>query len=203
MAAMQSQERIRLGAFRRSLKALRARAGNGNPLALSVIKDELLGFVDELQKRYPFVFAVAYRNFSSELNKQAQERLTTHFLIGAIAELTTLDSNLKDRVWTLGGLLSKQIGKGGENFRPRQFNRSEKAIAEEIGEKNFGLLTVKADELSGALRFRMGPVNSGEHVIIWSFRYVGQFLKAAKWEGTKRSIAACADQGAQAASPST
>jgi hypothetical protein len=201
MAAVQNQERIRLGAFRRSLKLLRKNSGEGNPIELCVIKDQLLGFVEELQKKYPFTFAVAYRNFKSELNKQAQERMTTHFLIGAIAELTTLESDLKERVWALGGLLSKQIGKGGENFRPRQFNRSVKAIAEEIGEKNFSLLIEKANELSAAFEFKMGPVNSGEHVILWSFRYVGQFLKAAKWEGTKRSGTALGDRGKQADTP--
>ncbi len=195
MAIVKNQDRIRLGAFRRSLKLMRERSGDGNSLAPSVIKDQLLGFVDELQKKYPFRFAVAYRNFDSEVNKQAQERLTTHFLIGAISEMTTLESHLKGRVWTLGGLLSRQIGMGGENFRPRQFNRPEKAIAEEIGEQNFGLLIEKTKVLSAALEFKMGPVNSGEHVILWSFRYVSQFLKAAKWEGTKRLGVAQANHG--------
>ena len=129
--------------------------------------------------------------------------MTTHFLIGAIAELTTLESDLKRAGVGVGRLLSKQIGKGGENFRPRQFNRSVKAIAEEIGENNFSLLIEKANELSAAFEFKMGPVNSGEHVILWSFRYVGQFLKAAKWEGTKRSGTALGDRGKQADTPSS
>ena len=57
LAAMQNQERIRLGAFRRSLKLLRKNSGR-NPIDLCVIKDQLLGFVEELQKKYPFTFAV-------------------------------------------------------------------------------------------------------------------------------------------------
>ena len=153
---------------------------------VNLVKDHLLGFVQKLQKRYPFRFAVAYRDLKSEVNKQAQERLTTHFLFGAISELSPLDAKVKESVWALGALLSNQIGKGGENFRAHQFNPAEKTLAEEIGETNFALLRRSAEDLSLAMKFKMGPVNSAEHVISWSFRYFGQLLNAARWESINR-----------------
>ncbi|MBI2946604.1 MAG: hypothetical protein HYY23_03095 [Verrucomicrobia bacterium] len=168
------------------MRLLRANLSENEPLEANLVKDHLLGFVLNLQKKYPFKFAVAYRDLESEVNKQAQERLTTHFLFSAISEMSALDPKLKEPVWLLGRLLSKQIGKGGENFRPHEFNSAEKALAQEIGEQSFEILIRKAEELSVAMKFKIGPVNSAEHVISWSFRYLGQLLKAAKWESIKR-----------------
>ncbi|MBI4663679.1 MAG: hypothetical protein HY735_33170 [Verrucomicrobia bacterium] len=159
--------------------------GDGERLEVSVVKDHLLGFVQKLQERYPFKFAVAYRNLESEVNKQTQERLTTYFLFGAISELSGLEPAVKEKIWALGALLCKQVGKGGENFCPHEFNPAEKTLAEEIGEKHFDVLLQKAEELSVAMKFKIGPVNSAEHVVAWTFRYVGQLLKAAKWESLK------------------
>lgn len=168
------------------MRILRNNLAESEPLDVNLVKNHLLGFVLKLQKKYPFKFAVAYRDLESEMNKQSQERLTTHFLFGAISELSPFDAKLKDSVWALGALLSKQVGKGGENFRPREFNAREKALAEEIGEGNFDLLIRSAEALSIAMKFKMGPVNSPEHAIAWCFRYLGQLLKAARWESIKR-----------------
>jgi hypothetical protein len=172
--------------YRKSLRLLRAHLTEDEPLDAKLVKDHLLAFVMNLQTKYPFRFAVAYRGLDSEVNKQVQERLTTHFLFSAVSEMSSLEPKPKELVWLLGRLLSKQIGKGGENFRPHEFNPKEKALAQEIGETNFEQLIRQAEELSVAMKFKIGPVNSAEHVIVWSFRYLGQLLKAARWESIKR-----------------
>lgn len=171
--------------FRRSLKALRSSLEQNSSIETAVVKEHLWGFVDHLQRKYPFTFAIAYRNLKSERNKQVQERLTTHFLLGAISELADMDAERKELVWNLGALLCRHVGKGGENFRPHQFTASEQKLAEEIGEAQFDLLIHKAEELSMSMKFRMGPVNTIEHVISWSFLYAAQLLKAARWESTQ------------------
>ncbi|MBM3840139.1 MAG: hypothetical protein FJ398_19665 [Verrucomicrobia bacterium] len=176
----------RIPGYRKPLRLLRANLAEDQPLDANLVKEHLLAFVLKLQEKYPFRFAVAYRGLDSELNKQAQERLTTHFLFSAISEMSALDSKLKELVWLLGRLLSKQIGKGGENFRPHEFSPKERALAQEIGESSFEELIRKAEELSLAMKFKIGPVNSAEHVLAWSFRYLRQLLKAAKWESIKR-----------------
>lgn len=180
--ADQIQTKPKLLSSRRSLETLRNSDQASQAEHLEFVKWGIYGFLEKLQKRYPFTFAPALRGLNSEINRQVQERLATHFLIGAIAELSGLPAALRDRVWDLGGLLCKQIGRGGDNFYPKAFDPEERTLAETIGEKSFGELLLIAEELSMAMKFKLGPVNSAEHVLSWCFRYVGQLLKAAKWE---------------------
>ena len=186
MGSEKSRQTVNHQTFRRTLRMLRNNSGGNEPIEVNLVKEHLLEFVEKLQGRYPFKFAIAYRDLKSEVNKQAQERLTTHCLIGAISELSALDPKLKENAWELAALLSHQIGKGGEHFHPLEFSEQEKALAEEIGEANVDLLLGAAEKLSLAIRFKMVPVNTSEHVISWSFRYVKQLLKAAKWESIQR-----------------
>lgn len=175
---------------RRRLETLRNYDQSSQAEHLEFVKWGIYGFLEKLQKRYPFTFASALRGLRSEINRQVQERLTTHFLIGAIAELSGLPPALRDRVWDLGGLLCKQIGRGGDNFYPKAFDSEERVLAETIGEESFGEMLLIAEELSKAMKFKLGPVNSAEHVLSWCFRYVGQLLKAAKWESRRPSVQA-------------
>lgn len=165
--------------YRHSLLARRA---GGQSVDTDVVMEHLLGFVYKLQRRYPFNFAVAYRDAQSEANKQVQERLTCHYLFGAVSEMAEVEAGIREKIWRLGGILSGQIAMGGENFRPAQFSTEEKKLAVEIGEDVFSELLIKIEELSLRMKFSIGPVNPAEHAICWSFRYVRQLLQAAKWE---------------------
>jgi hypothetical protein len=160
---------------------------SGIVLDTDTVMEHLLGFAYKLQRRYPFAFAVAYRDFKSESNKQIQERLTCHYLFGAVGELLPADGLLKNQIWTLGGLLSKQVAKGGENFRPVDFTPGARLLAQEIGEATFVALMQKEEELALRMKFSIGPVNSAEHAICWCFRYVRQLFQAAKWESKHQS----------------
>jgi hypothetical protein len=182
MLAQENRPKQRIPAFRRPFETLRSGGPEDRAGRVDLVKWSIYAFLDKLQKRYPFTFAPALRGLPSELNRQTQERLTTHFLLGVIAELSELEPEVMDRVWELGKLLSKQIGRGGENFWPRQFTLAERKAAQDIGQKNYDRLLEQAEELSMAMKFKLGPVNSSEHVLAWCFRYVGQLLKAAKWE---------------------
>ena len=153
---------------------------------LETVKDHFVGFVHKLQSRYAFRFAKAHRALKDERNRWIQERLVTHFLFGSLAEGLDLPPENVEKVWTLGGRASQMIEKGGENSRPTEFDATEKNLAQEIGEKTFDLMIQRAEELSLAMKFKMGPVNVEEHVIAWCFCYVRQLLHAAKWESVKR-----------------
>lgn len=172
----------RVLASRRSLTAFRTAPPENYNVRLEAAKEHLTRFAQRLQDRYPFRFITAYRNLDSERHKQVQERLVTLFLFGAVAELSGLPPETKDRVWELGKALSRSIGKGGDNYFPREFTDAERKLAREIGEQNFHELIHHAEQLSLAMKFKIGPVNSAEHSISWCFRYLGQLLKAAKWE---------------------
>jgi len=173
---------------RRSIHLLCSSAiQNGLP-DLHFIVPHIWRFVNVLQSKYPFTFATAKRDVPDEHNRWIQERLVTYFLFGVIAELSAIDQELINKTWVLGSHLSRTIGKGGENFRPREFIAVEKSLAEEIGPKNFELFAAKAEELSLAMNFKLGPVNSAEHVVAWCFRYVRQLLSAAKWESVPHEM---------------
>jgi hypothetical protein len=171
---------------RRSLQALRRAASADEVSEAQILVPQIWNFAHRLQEKYPFTFVKALRDLPNEQNRWLQERLVTHFLFGAIAELSRIDEALIEKAWALGAQLSRTIGKGGENFRPQEFNEEQKRLAEEIGEKNFQLFIDLAEELSLAVSFKLGPVNSSEHVVVWCFRYLRQLLSAAKWESVPR-----------------
>ena len=173
---------------RRTLLALRASGKEPERADLEQVRHLLLRFTDRLQDRYPFNFATAQRDLPSEDHRRIQECLVTHFLFGAIAEASSLDHHLRDEAWALGAKLIRHLGSGGENFCPREFDVEEKRIAQEIGERRFEELMHLAQQLGSRIKFRNGPVNSAEHVLAWSFRYVWQMLKAAKWEGAEHPV---------------
>lgn len=173
--------------FSRSLRNLRNKRRSGSSeLDVQVVRDHVIAFVVKLQNRYPFTFAAAYRDLKSEFNKQIQERLAGHFLFGAIGELTALPDEKKDRLWKLGAHLSATIKKGGENFRPADFTPLQRELAVGITPGEYDELIQNAEELSISMGFKLGPVNSAEHVIAWCFRYVRLFFESARWE-SKRS----------------
>jgi hypothetical protein len=165
---------------------LRASLQDSQAPQSEIVKDHVLVFAGKLQRRYPFQFAKAFRHLEDEQNRWIQERLMTYFLFGAVAELSGIDDATVQKIWKLGVDLSRTIGKGGEHFRPKEFDSADKTLAEEIGEKNFDLLVLKLEELGHQMEFKMGPVNPAEHVIIWCFRYMRQLLLAAKWESVPR-----------------
>jgi hypothetical protein len=171
---------------RRSLQALRRAASKDELPEPQILVPQIWNFAHRLQEKYPFTFVKALRDLPNEQNRWIQERLVTHFLFGAIAELSRIDQALIDKAWLLGAQLSRTIGKGGENFRPQEFNEEQKRLAEEIGAKNFQTFLNKAEELSLAVSFKLGPVNSSEHVVVWCFRYVRLLFSSAKWESVSR-----------------
>jgi hypothetical protein len=172
---------------RRAVQTLLRRSHDQNRVQdLETVASHVWHFVHALQKRYPFNFATAHRDLPDEHHRWIQEQLVSYLLFGMIAELTRMEQPLADKAWVLGSHLGKMIGKGGEHFWPREFNPVEKSLAEEIGEKHFAQFVGRAEELSLAMNFKLGPVNSAEHVVAWSFRYVRQLIMAAKWESVIR-----------------
>lgn len=170
---------------RRTLLALRGSSDAPHRADPEQVKQVLLAFAERLQGRYPFTFAKARRDLHSELNREIQERLVTHFLFGAISESSSLSYHLRDETWILGGKLIRHLGVGGENYCPHEFDPEEKRLAHDIGDRRFEELMRLARELGSKIQFRDGPVNATEHALAWSFRYVWQLLKAAKWEGAE------------------
>ena len=165
--------------YYRTLRKVRETEG---PLSVEEAKQFYSGFVDKLQKRYSFRFAKAYRGLEDERNRWIQEALATHFLFGTCASMISMEMTRVNLSWDLAASISKMIGKGGEHFRPSQFNVKQKSQALEIGENHFKAMLQSAEELSLSMRFNSGPVNSAEHVIAWCFRYTWQLLRAAEWE---------------------
>lgn len=170
---------------RRILLAERGSATEPQPADLELIKRLLLGLAERLQVRYPFKFAKARRDLLSELHREIQERIVTHFLFGALSEGSRLNSKQRDDAWRLGGKLILHLGVGGENFCPKEFDAEEKQLARAIGDRRFEELMKLTQQLGSKIQFGDGPVNATEHVLAWSFRYVWQMLKAAKWEGAE------------------
>ena len=170
---------------RRTLLAMRSANAEPQRADPEEVKQVLLRFAERLQARYPFQFAKAKRDLPDEINREAQERLVTHFLFGAVAETSGLHHRLRDEAWALGGKLIRHLGVGGENFCPTEFDPEEKRLAHDIGERRFEELMRLTQQLGSRIQFRDGPVNATEHVLAWSFRYVWQMLKAAKWEGAE------------------
>lgn len=189
MMLQEENRTVRPLTYRRSLRSLQNPGDfGGRHLEIETVRDHFAGFVLKLQNRYPFAFVSAYRDLKSESNKQIQERLAGHFLFGSIAELSPLAPQKKAALWELGARLSRTIRKGGENFRPSDFGQKERQLAQQITPDEYDLLIQKAEELSVAMKFKMGPVNSAEHVMAWCFRYVRLFLESARWESKRPNV---------------
>ena len=97
-----------------------------------------------------------------------------------------LEPEKKENALTLSGLLVKQIGWGGENFCPTEFTENERVLAQSVGGAGLSDLLLRGKELAQSFDLTMGPVNSTEHSVCWSFRYMAQLLKAAEWEAVIR-----------------
>lgn len=181
-AIIKSEVERRSLTVRRSLETLRTSLREGQASQTEIVRDHILRFANILQGRYPFSFGKGFRGHVGEQHRWVQERLLTHFLFGAVAEFSGMDESLIEKAWILGTNLSKSVGKGGEHFRPNEFDATDKALAREIGEANFELLLEKLEELAHQLEFKLGPINPSEHSIVWCFRYLRLLLMAAKWE---------------------
>lgn len=154
--------------------------------AQDAIRHRILSFAMQMQKRYPFDFAPGHRGVDGERNRKKQEKLVTHFILRALIQSSDLNAEEKSAAGELICPLVKQIGTGGANFYPRDFNDLERALATTTTGWGFSKLILDAYELARIVQSPLGPVNSAEHSVFWSFRYVGQLLKAAKWEGARR-----------------
>ena len=69
---------------------------------------------------------------------------------------------------------------------PSEFTENESVLAQSVGGSELSKLIERSKELAQTFDLTMGPVNSTEHSVCWSFRYLAQFLKAAEWESVER-----------------
>lgn len=151
-----------------------------------VLRSLILSLAGRLQKKYPFDFVLGKRGVGGDYNRRRQEQLVTHYILAALIECSDLASEKKETGLELSALLVKQIGSGGENFVPSEFTEKERVLAQSVGEPEFSTLLGRCRILAQCFDITMGPVNSAEHSVAWSFRYAAQFLKAAEWESEVR-----------------
>lgn len=146
----------------------------------------ILSFASTLQKRYPFDFGPGRRGVEGDHNRKTQEKLVTHYILVGLIECSDFEPKKKENALKLSALLVQQIGSGGENFVPSEFTENERVLAQSVGGSGFSQLIGRSKELAQSFDLTMGPVNSTEHSVCWSFRYLAQFLKAAEWESVER-----------------
>jgi hypothetical protein len=146
------------------------------------IRLETFTFAAHLQAKYPFVFEPGTRGVSGDMNRRKQERLLTHFILRSIISSDPLPDSSKPAALRLAAMIVKQIGPGGANFAPREFNPAEKKLARDLGVAAATTLLGRSLEIGNRFGATLRPVNSAEHTISWSLRYTGQLLKAVVWE---------------------
>ncbi len=182
MTAQSSQSNRSCRAFFRALLLPEIPTAADREAQLEQVKWQAYSLLEKFRKRYPFTFASARRDVRGERHRQAQEKLMTLFMLGAMAALTELEPARRVQMGQLANHLSQHIGKGGENFCPHEFTTAEKTLAREIGPDHFDAMLERAEAFSRSVSSKLGPVNSSEQVLFWSLRYLGQLLRAAKWE---------------------
>lgn len=147
---------------------------------IEVMKVALNQFVAKLQETHPFIFRKAARELEHEQNRWVQEKHGTHFILTLLIDSIEAPPEVKAKALVWAQTMSEKIDKGGENWRTPDLKPEELSLVKEIGHASFSQLYAKADELSLAMKFRSGPVNSAEHTIAWSFRYAGMLLDNAR-----------------------
>ena len=150
--------------------------------ANEAIRLETISFAARLQAKYPFVFEPGTRGVSGDMNRRKQERLLTHFILRSIISSHPLPDRSRPAALWLAARIVKQIGPGGANFAPREFDAPEKKLARAVGGAAATALLGRALEIGNLFGATLRPVNSAEHTISWSLRYTGQLLKAVVWE---------------------